>query len=147
MSVKDSLKADLITAMKAKEKDRVDTIRLVTAAVKKKEIDGGKELDDAGVFAVLNSMVKQRQDSIEQFKKGGRDDLVAKEEAQLAILQTYLPKPLSESELSELVQNAITEAGATGMQDMGKVMKLVLDKAGGRADGKLVSSMVREKLS
>lgn len=147
MSVKDRLKADLISAMKAKNKDSVDTIRLITAEIKKKEIDGGKELDDAAVTAVLNSMTKQRQDSITQFKAGGREDLVAKEETQLSILKQYMPEPLSEDEVQKYVNEAIAELSANSPKDMGRVMKVVLEKVAGRADGKKVSQLVREKLS
>jgi len=147
MSIKDRLKVDLITAMKAKEQPKVDCIRFVNAAVKKVEIDTRKELDDAAVTGILMNLAKQRKDSIEQFRNGGREDLASKEESELLLLQSYLPKQLSHDELGSLVAQVIQETGATGMKEMGLVIKAVMAKAAGGAEGGSVSEMVKKKLS
>lgn len=147
MSIKERLKADLITAMKAKEQLKVECIRFVNAAIKKVEVDTRKDLDDAAVTGILMNLAKQRRDSIDQFRKGGREDLAAKEEAELSLLQGYLPKQLSESELGELVAQAIKDTGATSMKDMGAVIKAAMAKAAGGAEGGAVSAMVKKKLS
>lgn len=149
MSLKDRLLSDLTVAMKARDALRLEVLRAVKTAIKMKEVSGTAqvELDDAAVLQVLSSMQKQRHESILQFRQGGREDLVAKEEAELAILQDYLPTPLSESEVKALIAAAITEAGATSPKDMGKVMKLVTPKTTGRADGKIVSQLVQQLLS
>lgn len=147
MSIKERLKTDLITAMKAKEQAKVDCIRFVNAAIKKVEVDTRKDLDDAAVTGILMNLGKQRRDSIEQFRSGGREDLAVKEESELKILQSYLPKQLSESELGDLVAQAIKETGATGMKEMGAVIKAVMAKAAGGAEGGAVSAMVKKKLS
>jgi uncharacterized protein YqeY len=147
VSIKDKLKADMIAAMKSKEKERLDCIRFIQAAVKKQEVDTRKDLDDGAVTAILMNLAKQRKDSIDQFRKGGREDLAAKEEAELKILRSYLPEPLSADELARLVAGAIQETGATGMKEMGAVIKAVMAKAAGRAEGSAVSEMVKRKLS
>jgi len=147
MSIKDRLKTDLITFMKAKEQAKVDCIRFVNAAIKKVEVDTRKDLDDAAVIAILMNLAKQRRDSIDQFRKGGREDLAVKEESELNILQNYLPKQLSEVELGDMVAAAIKETGATGMKEMGAVIKAVMAKAAGGAEGGAVSAMVKKKLS
>jgi uncharacterized protein len=147
MSIKNRLKEDMIAAMKAKDKDRLEAIRFIQAAIKKQEVDTRKDLDDAAVIAILANQVKQRKDSIEQFKKGGREDLVAKEEAELKVLQSFMPAQMSSEELGSLVQAVIQETGASGMKDMGAVMKAVMAKAAGRAEGGAVSEMVKKKLS
>lgn len=147
MSIKDRLKEDMISAMKGKEKDRLECIRFVQAAIKKQEVDTRKDLDDAAVIAILSNLAKQRKDSIEQFKKGGREDLVAKEESELKIIQGYLPAQMDSQDLEKLVASVIQETGATGMKDMGAVMKAVMAKAAGRAEGSAVSDMVKRKLS
>ena len=149
MSLKEKLTADMKEAMKAKEegKQRLSVIRLVRGAVRQQEIDGKKELSDEDVLGVISKEVKQRRDSIEDFKKGGRDDLVAEAEAEIAILMEYLPKQLSEDEVRSLVQEAIAASGATSPKDMGKVMKELMPKVKGRADGKLVNGIVKELLA
>ncbi len=147
MSIKNRLKDDMIAAMKAKEKERLECIRFVQAAIKKVEVDTRKDLDDAAVTGILANLVKQRKDSIDQFKKGGREDLVAKEEAELKILQSYMPAQMDASELESLVTAAIAETGAKGMKDMGGVIKAVMAKAAGRAEGSAISEMVKRKLS
>ncbi len=149
MSLKEKLTADMKEAMKAKEegKQRLSVIRLVRGAVRQQEIDGKKELSDEDVLGVISKEVKQRRDSIEDFKKGGRDDLVAEAEAEIAILMGYLPQQLSEDEVRSLVQEAIAVSGATSPKDMGKVMKELMPKVKGRADGKLVNGIVKELLA
>lgn len=147
MSIKDRLKADMITAMKAKEKERLDCIRFVQAAIKKVEVDTRKEMDDAAVTPILMNLVKQRKDSIDQFRKGNREDLAAKEEAELKILQTYLPAQMSVEDLVKVIDQVIAETGAKGMKDMGGVIKGVMAKAGGSVEGSLVSEWVKKKLS
>ena len=136
-------------AMKAKEagKQRLSVIRLVRGAVRQLEIDGKKELGDEDVLGVISKEAKQRRDAIEEFKKGGRDDLVAAAEAEIAILMEYLPKQLSKDEIKGLVQEAIAASGATSPKDMGKVMKELMPKVKGRADGKLVNEVVKEALA
>ena len=147
MALKDTIQSDLVVAMKAKEKARVGTFRLILAAIKQKEIDGGEQLSDEGVIGVLSHMVKQRKDSVDQFKQGGRDDLVAKEEAELAMIGVYLPEPLSEAQVEDLVTETIKRLGASSLKDMGAVIKEVRANASGQVDGKAVSQLVRSKLS
>ena len=147
MSIKERLKTDLITAMKAKEQQKVDCIRFVNAAIKKVEVDTRKDLDDAAVSGILMNLAKQRRDSIDQFRKGGREDLAAKEESELALIQAYLPKQMSADDLGKLVESVIAETGAKGMKDMGNVMKAVMAKTAGPAEGGAVSAMVKQKLS
>lgn len=147
MSIKDTLKADMITAMKGKEKERLECIRFIQSAVKKVEIDTRKDLDDAAVIGILMNLAKQRKDSIDQFRKGGREDLATKEESELKILQAYLPDQMSADDLGKLVADAIKETGATGMKEMGAVIKAVMAKASGRAEGSAISEMVKRKLS
>lgn len=147
MSLRDRLTSDMKEAMKAKDELKLSTIRLLRSAVKNKEIDSKRELDDQGVVEVVASLVKQRRESIRMFGEAGRQDLVAKEEQELAVLQSFLPPQLSREELIELVVQAIEECGAQGVKDMGKVMKILSPMVAGRADGKAVSDLVREKLS
>lgn len=149
MSLKDKLTADMKDAMKAREagKLRLSVIRLVRGAIRQQEIDGQKELSDEDVLGVISKEVKQRRDSIEDFKKGGRDDLVAEAEAEIAVLMQYLPQQLSEDEVRNLVKDAIAASGAASPKDMGKVMKELMPKVKGRADGKLVNGIVRELLA
>ncbi|GAK57357.1 GatB/Yqey family protein [Candidatus Vecturithrix granuli] len=146
MSLKEQLTQDMKTAMKQKEQIRLSIIRLVRSAIKNREIELGKDLEDDDVLKVMATLVKQHKDSIEQFEKGGRTDLVEKEQAELDILETYLPKQLTEAELSALIQEAIREVGATSAKEMGKVMKALMPKIQGRADGKLVSQLVKDQL-
>ena len=145
-SLKERLSDEMKTAMKSGEKEKLGFARNLHAAIRKREIDDRVELDDSGVLKIVSSLVKQRQDSIEQFKKGGRDDLVEKEERELQYLQTFLPPQLSEEEVRRLVEQAVSEAQVSSPKDMGKVMKALLPKVQGRADGKLVSQLVREQI-
>lgn len=148
MSLKEKLANDMKEAMKARDagKARLSVIRLVRGAVRQIEIDQKVELDDEGVLAVISKEVKQRRDSIEEFKKGGREDLVAQNEADVAILMEYLPAQLSEAEVRALVDEAVAAVGAQGPKDMGKVMKELMPKVKGKADGKLVNQLVKEAI-
>ncbi len=147
MSLRDKLVDEMKTAMKARDDGRVSAIRMVRSAVKNKEIDLGKELDDREVTEVIASLAKQRRESIRLFQEAGRSDLVTKEESELAILLDFLPKQLDRNEIAEIVAIAVAESGAQGLRDMGKVMKIVMPQVSGRADGNAVSEIVREKLS
>ena len=147
MSIKDTLTNDMKEAMKAKEKDRLAVIRMVRGAIKQIEIDSKKELDDETVIGVISKEVKMRKDSVEEFKKGGREDLVAKTEAEIAVLMPYLPQQLSEDEIRSLVRAAVEQVGASSPKDMGKVMGVLMPKVKGRADGTLVNTIVKEALN
>ena len=133
--------------MKAGDKDRLKVVRLLLAAIKQIEIDTRAELDDAAILAVITKMVKQRRDSIEQFDKGGREDLSAIESAEIIVLEDYLPEQLSPDELAAMVDEVIQSTGATSIRDMGKVMGLIKAKASGRADMGAVSATVKERLN
>jgi len=146
MSLKDQITADMKSAMKAGEKDRLKVVRLMLAAIKQIEIDKRIELDDAAVLSVLDKMVKQRRDSIEQFQNGGRNDLADIELAEIAVLDTYLPEQLSDSELVALIDEAISATGAESIRDMGKVMGQIKSKAAGRADMGAVGAKVKARL-
>lgn len=148
MSLKQQLTDDMKAAMKAGEKDRLATVRLINAALKQKEVDERIELDDAAVLAVLEKMVKQRKDSITQYEGAGRDDLAAVEKAEMAIIQAYLPAQLSEAEIDAAIQAAIAEANAgTGPAAMGKVMGVLKPKLAGKADMGLVSQRLKAALA
>jgi uncharacterized protein YqeY len=148
MSLKQQLTDDMKTAMKAGEKDRLATIRLINAALKQKEVDERITLDDAAVLAVLEKMVKQRKDSISQYEGAGRDDLAAVEKAEMAIIQAYLPAQLSDAEIDAAIQSAIAEANAgTGPAAMGKVMGVLKPKLAGKADMGLVSQRLKAALA
>jgi uncharacterized protein YqeY len=148
MPLKQQLTDDMKAAMKAGEKDRLATIRLINAALKQKEVDERIELDDAAVLAVLEKMVKQRKDSITQYEGAGRDDLAAVEKAEMAIIQAYLPAQLSEAEIDAAIQAAIAEANAgTGPAAMGKVMGVLKPKLAGKADMGLVSQRLKAALA
>ena len=149
MSLKEQLTEDMKTAMKAKAegKQRLSVIRMVRSALRQVEIDGKKELDDNGVIDIISKEVKMRKDSIEEFKKGDREDLVAQVEAEIVVLMSYLPVQLSEDEIRSLVKEAVAASGASSQKEMGKVMGLLMPKVKGRADGKLVNTIVREMLN
>lgn len=147
MALKERITEDMKSAMRAGEKERLATIRLILAAIKQKEVDERITLDDAQVLAAIEKMVKQRKESVVQFQAGGRDDLVAKENAELAILTTYLPEQLSAAEVDALVARAIADTGAASIKDMGKVVAQVKAAAAGRADMAAVSALVKAKLS
>ena len=139
MSIKEQLTADMKEAMKSHDKDRLSVIRFVRGAIRQAEIDGGhKELSDEDVIGVISKEVKMRKDSIEEFKKGGREDLVAKTQAEIDVLMPYLPAQLS--------KEAVEKTGASSPKDMGKVMGMLMPKLKGRADGKMVNTIVRSML-
>ena len=144
--LKASFTADMKTAMKAKEKQRLGIIRLVLAAIKQREVDERIELDDTQILAVLDKMVKQRRDSIEQFTTAARDDLVQQEQFELDLLQTYLPEAVSEADIGTMITEAISNSGADSMKDMGKVMAILKPQLQGRADLGLVSKLVKDAL-
>lgn len=149
MSLKAQLMDDMKAAMKAKEagKQKLAVIRMVRSAIRQAEIDGTKkELDDNDIIAIISKEVKMRKDSIDEFKKGGREDLVKQTEDEIAVLMPYLPQQLSEDEVRELVKEAIAATGASTPKDMGKVMGKLMPKVKGRADGKMVNSIVKELL-
>jgi hypothetical protein len=146
MSLKQQLQLDMKDALRARDKDRLGTIRMAIAAIQRREIDDQVELDDAGVLAVLAKMIKQRMDSADQFKSAGRVDLETRERAEIEMLQAYLPAPLSDEELDAVVDAAIAATGAQSMGDMGKVMGALKDKVQGRADMGKLSARVKTRL-
>jgi uncharacterized protein YqeY len=146
MSLKAQITEDMKTAMRAGDKDRLATVRLILAAIKQREVDERIQLDDTQTLAVLEKMVKQRRESIAQFQSGGRADLVAKETAELNVLTAYMPAALSESELDALIAEAVASTGAASIKDMGKVMGLVKAKAAGRADMAAVGTKIKARL-
>ena len=147
MALKDRITEDMKTAMRAGEKERLGTIRLILSAVKQREVDERIALDDSQVLAAIEKMIKQRKEAITQFEAGGRADLVAKETAEIAILQAYLPAQMSDAEIDALIAEAIASTGAASIKDMGKVMGAVKAKAQGRADMGAVSARIKQKLS
>ncbi|AOJ06364.1 GatB/YqeY domain-containing protein [Burkholderia mayonis] len=147
MSLRDQVSEDMKAAMRAKESERLATIRLLLAAIKQREVDERVTLDDAGVIAVVDKMIKQRKDSISQFEAAGRTDLVEKEQAEVAVLIAYMPAQLSEAEVAAEVQAAVAQTGAAGPQDMGKVMGVLKGKLAGKADMTAVSALVKAALS
>lgn len=147
MALKLRLESDLKSALKSRRTSDVAALRLILAAMKNEELAKRKELDDSDIIGLLSTLAKQRRESITAFEQGGRADLVEKEKAELELIQTYLPKQLTEKELDKLIDEAIAEAKPESPSDMGKVMKIVMPKTKGRADGKLVSELVRKKLS
>jgi len=146
MALKERITEDMKAAMRAGEKERLATIRLALAAIKQREIDERISLDDTQVLSVLDKMIKQRRESVAQFASGGRADLVARENAEIVVLQGYLPVQLSEAELDALIAAAIAATGAASVKDMGKVMAVVKPQAQGRADMGAVSARVKQKL-
>lgn len=146
MDLKQRLGEDLKTGLRSGDKLKVSVIRLLTALIKNREVEKRRPLTDAEVIQAISSSCKQRQEAIEQFRQGGRQDLVDKESAELGILQEYLPSPLTPEELQDLVREAIREVQAASPKEMGKVMAILMPKVTGRADGKLVSTLVREAL-
>ncbi|SFD75880.1 hypothetical protein SAMN05660831_02256 [Thiohalospira halophila DSM 15071] len=144
--LKERIQADVKDAMRARDKDRLTTLRMITAGLQQKEVDDRVELDDAGVLALLDKMAKQRRESIEQYEQGGRDELAQRERAELAVIEAYLPQPLSDAELDALVDEAITATGAAAMADMGRVMGELKPRVQGRADMGEVSARVKARL-
>ena len=147
MSLKDRLTEDMNAARKSGDKARLSVLSMALAGVKQREVDTRRPLDDAGVQTVIERMIKQAKDSLTQFRDGGRADLVAKEEAEIKVLQTYLPQPLSETELDTFIAECIDAAGATSVKDLGKVMGIIKTRAAGRVDMSTVSARVRTMLT
>ena len=147
MSLKTQILDDVKNAMRAQEKERLGVLRLITAAMKQKEVDERIELDDEQLLGVLEKMVKQRRESLEQFDKAGREDLASKERFELEIIQSYMPEPLSEADLTALIQSTIKQLGAGSVRDMGPVMNALRGQVQGRADMKAVSLAVKAQLS
>lgn len=145
--LKEKIVERMKSAMKARDAVATDCMRMAMAAIKNREIEKRGELDDAECMKVLSSLAKQRSESIEMFKQGGRQDLVVKEEAELALIKSFLPEELSERDLLRLIEEAISETQAGSPRDMGRVMKALAPRIQGRADGKVVSELVRQKLS
>ncbi len=149
MSIPEQIQKDMTAAMKARDERRLSALRMVKAALKNREIDKRAPLDDKEALAVLSTLIKQRKDSVEMFAKGGRQDLVEKEQAEIALIETYMPKAAGEDEIQAVVRAVIAEMGSPTMKDMGAVMKNAMARfaaSGTRADGKLVSDAVKKAL-
>jgi len=147
MGLEDKLVEEMKQAMKSNDKAKLSTIRMIRSAVKNKEIELRKPLDDDGIFRVIQGMVKKSEESIEQFKAGGRMDLVEKETKEIETMKSYLPQPLSREEVLKIIDQTIEETKASSLKDLGKVMKSVMPKLGGKVDGTLVNQWVKERLS
>ena len=147
MTLEERLLNEMKEAMKSGDKLRLSTIRMIRSAVKNREIEVRKTLDDEDIFKVIQGMVRKGEESVEQFQTGGRMDLVEKEKKEIEILKSYLPQPLSQEEVLKMIDEAIQETQASSLKDLGKVMKAVMPKLGGKADGKLINQWVKERLS
>jgi len=148
MTLQEKIQSDLAGAMRSKDSLRLSVLRMMKSAVKNKEVEKMKSLDENEVVAVLNTLMKQRKESVEQFRQGGREELAQKEEAEIKIIQQYLPAAASEEDIRQAIDASVQETGASSMKDMGKVMKAALARLAGKtADGARVSQMVKEKLS
>ena len=145
--LKATIQADVVTAMKAKDAERLGVLRMLSAAIKQREVEERIVLTDSDILAVVEKMIKQRKEALTQFQAAGRTDLVDKESFEITVLQVYLPEPLSEDELAGFITKAIQEAGASSARDMGKVMTLLKDKIQGRADMSIVSQKVKTQLN
>jgi len=147
MTLKEQLSDAMKQAMKAHDTLRLSVVRMIRSTIQNREIDQKRELDDQGVIEVISTLVKQRRESIRLYQEGNRPDLVEKEEAELALMIGFLPKQLDAAEITELVANVIRETGVVGIKDLGRIMKAVTPLTAGRADGKMVSDIVRQQLS
>ena len=147
MGLEERLIEEMKQAMKSNDKAKLSTIRMIRSAVKNKEIELRKPLDDDGIFRVIQGMVKKSEEAIEQFKAGGRMDLVEKETKEIEIMKSFLPQPLSREEVLSVIDQTIEETKASSLKDLGKVMKTVMPKLGGKVDGALVNQLVKERLS
>lgn len=147
MDINKKLNEEMVTAAKSQDKIRLSAIRMIKAALHNKEINLMRPLDESEVLQLLSSMIKQRRDSIEQFAKGGRTDLVEKEEAELKVVQEFMPTQISDEEVDDLIKKTIEEAGAVSIKDMGKVMKILMPRLAGVADGKIAGEKVKAFLS
>jgi uncharacterized protein YqeY len=147
MALIDKISQDMTTAMKARDQARLAPLRMAKAALMNREVEKGRELDDAEAQQVVVSLIKQRRDSVDQFLKGGREELAAKETAEIATLEAYLPPPVDPADIERAVDEAIQETGASSAKDLGRVMKAVMPKLAGRgADGRIINEIVRRKL-
>ncbi len=146
MGLREQIDTDIKSALKSGAKDKVSALRMLSAALKNKQIDKKRPLTDDEVIETIRSLIKQRKDSIEQFAKGGRQDLVDKETAEVAVLEVYLPKAMAQEELEAMISDVVSQTGAQGAKDMGKVMKALVPLLAGRADNKLVSELVKKAL-
>ena len=148
MKLLDQLNPDIANAMRAKDTVRLSALRMLKTALTNKGVEKGRDLDDNEGLQVIGTLIKQRRDSIEQFQKGGRQDLVDRETAEIAVLEGYLPPPVSESDLAGIVEQAVIESGASSPREMGQVMKIVMGRLAGRTvDGRVVSELVKRRLS
>lgn len=147
MTLKEQIANDLTTAMKSKDEVRVSALRMLSSSIKNKQIELGKELNNEIIGQVVLKEIKQRKDSIIQFKKGGRDELAQKEESEIDILKKYMPEQFSKDKINQIISSAIKKTGAEGSQDMGKVMGVVMPELKGKADGSVVLKLVKESLS
>jgi uncharacterized protein YqeY len=147
ISLKDKITADMKVAMRAKDKQRLGVIRLIQAAIKQREVDERISLDDTQVIVVLDKMLKQRRDSIEQYEKAGRQDLADQEAFEIQVIKTYLPQPLTETELADLITQAIQTTGATSIKDLGKVMGILKAQVQGRTEMKQLSDQIKQRLN
>jgi uncharacterized protein len=147
MPLKDQITEDMKAAMRAKDSERLGTIRMITAAIKQREVDERITLDDTQVLSVIDKMIKMRKESVAQFRSGGREDLVARETKEIELLQAYLPSQLSEAEVDALIREAIAESGASSIKEMGKAMALLKQKAQGRTDMAAASARLKAKLN
>jgi len=147
MSLEERLVEEMKQAMRSNDKLRLSTIRMIRSASKNKEIELRKKLDDEDILRVIQGMVRKGEESVEQFQAGGRTDLVEKEQTEIEILKSFLPQPVSQEEILRVIDQSIEETQASSLKDLGKVMKSVMPKLGGKADGKLINQLVRERLS
>jgi len=147
MKLEDKLLEEMKLAMKANDKIRLSTIRMIRSSLKNKEFELRRKLDDEDVIKVIQGMVRKGEESIEQFQAGGRNDLVDKEKAEVEILKSYLPQPLSQEEMIQIIDETIRETQSSSLKDLGKVMKAVMPRLGGKADGKVINQLVKERLS
>jgi len=147
MNLEERLNEEMKQAMRSADKLRLSTIRMIRSAIKNKEIEQRKKLDDEAIFKVIQGMVRKSEESIEQFKAGGRMDLVEKEQKEVETMKSFLPQPLSREEILKIIDQTVEETQASSLKDIGKVMKSVMPKLEGKADGKLINQMVKEKLS
>jgi len=147
MGLEERLVEEMKQAMKSNEKLKLSTIRMVRSALKNKEIELRKKLEDEDIVKVIQAMLRKGEESVEQFQTGGRMDLVEKEKSEIEIMKSFLPQPLSQEEILKIIDQSIQETQASSLKDLGKVMKSVIPKMGGKADGKLINQLVKEKLS
>ena len=146
-SIKKKLQEDVKVATKSRDQLTLDTLRMVLAAIKNREIEKKADIDDGAIIALISTLVKQRREAAELYRKGNREELAQKEEKEIVLLKTYLPEEISKDEIYKIVDDGLKEAGADSLADIGKAMKVVMAKIAGRADGKVVSAVVKEKLS